>query len=280
LDIYDLTKNDLYKKAAIEAAKIYTTSIFTHPMATNETKYQNGTEVKDWEINQVGLGVEHIRGTAGGGPILITSYAGLFTRIFEYTKDPIFITMARAAARGRNAYVEQESGCAIYYWSALSNVKKGAVVFPWHAYWQVGWIVDYLMSESSLRSNGRVKFPYGFMTPKVGPHVTYGFAPGTIYGQKADLIFRPDMIQSDNADVEFLTALSPDKKKMYLMVLSQSPVSQSCQLFIDMSKVTGKEKSFANVTPLQGKIKKTDRKAGELSFDFAPWGMTVVEFTL
>lgn len=131
--------------------------------------------------------------------------------------------MARTAARGRNAFVEQESGCAIYYWSGLADVKRNSVVFPWHAYWQMGWIMDYMMSEAHLRSNGQVKFPYGYMTPKVGPHVTYGFAPGDIYGHKADLVLRPDMIVSDNADVEYITARSTDGKKLYLVVLSQSP---------------------------------------------------------
>ena len=58
-------------------------------------------------------------------------------------------------------------------------------MFPWHAYWQIGWIVDYLIAEAGLRSDSNISFPYGYMTPKVGPHVTYGFAPGNIYGKKA-----------------------------------------------------------------------------------------------
>lgn len=98
LDLYEVTKKEAYKQAAIEAARVYTTSIFTYPIATGETKWVGDTARKDWEINQTGLGVEHIRGTAGGGPILITSYAGLFTRIYEWTKEPLFLTMARTAA--------------------------------------------------------------------------------------------------------------------------------------------------------------------------------------
>ena len=45
-------------------------------------------------------------------------------------------------------------------------------------------------------------FPTGFMTPKVGPHRTFGFAPGTIFGHATDLIFRQGMMHCDNGDME------------------------------------------------------------------------------
>ena len=89
------------------------------------------------------------------------------------------------------AFVDQKSGCAVYYWHGMNELKKYSTMFPWHAYWQIGWIVDYLIAEAGLRSDSNISFPYGYMTPKVGPHVTYGFAPGNIYGKKADLLFRP-----------------------------------------------------------------------------------------
>lgn len=280
IDLYDITKKEEYKTAAITTAQAYSTSIFTHPIATDKIKKVKGAERKDWEINQVGLGVEHIRGTASGGPILISSYAGLFTRIYEYTQNPIFITMARAAARGRNTYVEQNSGQAIYYWYSLDDVDKGAVVFPWHAYWQVGWITDYILSEAHLRSKGKIKFPYGFMTPKVGPHVTYGFAPGQIYGTDAELIFRPDMVKSDNSDVEYMIAQTKDKSKLYLILLSQSPVRQSATLTLDLSQLTGSKNTWKSFRNIQGKVRKATKSSSQLNFDFAPWDLNVVEIAL
>lgn len=280
LDLFESTGEESYKTAAIEAARVYATSIFTHPKASCEVKHVAGVPYEDWQVNQTGLGVEHIRGTAGGGPILISSYAGLFLRIFEWTKDPVFEVMARAAARGRNLFVEQESGCAIYYWSSMDNVKKGSTVFPWHAYWQFGWITDYLLSECRVRSGGKISFPYGYMTPKVGPHVTYGFAPGDIYGRKADLVFRPDMISCDNADVEFVSALSADGKRYFLMALSQSPASQGCTVSINPSLLTGRKTAFKRVSCLTGQMKKAGADKNSVSLDFQPWGLAVLEFTL
>ena len=71
-------------------------------------KYIGEQAYKDWELNQTGLGVEHIRGTAVNGPILISSYAGLFVKMYEWTEEPVFLTMARAASIGRNAFCRSE----------------------------------------------------------------------------------------------------------------------------------------------------------------------------
>ncbi|ULT40502.1 hypothetical protein KRR40_37825 [Niabella defluvii] len=66
--------------------------------------------------------------------------------------------MARAAALTKDAFVDPATGVASYYWSAMN---KGAGPFPHHAWWQLGWITDYLMSELLLRSQGRIEFPQG-----------------------------------------------------------------------------------------------------------------------
>lgn len=247
---------------------------------TDETKYIGEQAYKDWELNQTGLGVEHIRGTAVNGPILISSYAGLFVKMYEWTEEPVFLTMARAASIGRNAFVDQKSGCAVYYWHGMNELKKYSTMFPWHAYWQIGWIVDYLIAEAGLRSDSNISFPYGYMTPKVGPHVTYGFAPGNIYGKKADLLFRPDMVGCDNPEIEFLTALSENGTKLYLIAMCQSNDSQSCTVTLDLSQLVANKTGFRSAKALQGKIIRSAGKKGQINLDFAPWGMNVIEISL
>lgn len=280
MDLYEITGNEAYKQASIDAAMIYATSIFTNPVMTDKTKYIGEQAYKDWELNQTGLGVEHIRGTAVNGPILISSYAGLFVKMYEWTKEPVFLTMARAASIGRNAFVDQESGCAVYYWHGMNELKKYSTMFPWHAYWQIGWIVDYLIAEADLRSDSNISFPYGYMTPKVGPHVTYGFAPGNIYGKKADLLFRPDMVSCDNPEIEFLTALSENGKKLYLIAMCQSNDSHSCTVTLDLSQLVANKTGFRSAKALQGKIIRSVGKKGQINLDFAPWGMNVIEISL
>jgi len=227
LDLYDLTNDKRYQDAAITTAKIYTMSIYTHPIPSRITKLVNGVPSADWQIAQAGLGFEH-GGTIGSanmmGPILLASWAGLFIRMYGLTGEPMFADMARYAAVGRDAFVNPKTSVASYYWR---NMNQGSGTNPHHAWWQIGWITDYLMAEAELRSGGKVKFPRGFITPKVGPHQTYGFAPGTIYGQKANLIILEGLVMPENPNVEAITALSADRKRLFIVLLNDRAADTS-----------------------------------------------------
>jgi hypothetical protein len=220
LDLYDLTKDKKYQDAAIKAAKIYISSIYTHPIPSEAIKLVNGKKKYDWEIAQAGLSFEH-GGTLGSandaGPILLASHTGMFIRMYELTHDSIFLDMGRSAAIGRDAFVDSATSVASYYWVTMN---KGAGPFPHHAWWQAGWIMDYLLSEVHLRSNGAITFPRGFITPKVGPHQSYGFAAGTVYGQPADLKLYRGLIQCDNPNIECLTAIDKKQKRIYVFFLN------------------------------------------------------------
>ncbi|MBC7922803.1 MAG: glycerophosphoryl diester phosphodiesterase [Ferruginibacter sp.] len=230
LDLYDLTHDDRYRQAAIAAAKIYTTSVYTHPIPTRQRKTVNGTEREDWEISQTGLSFEHggIFGSANRqGPIQLASHAGLFIRMYQLTKEPIFVDMARAGAIGRDAFVDARTSVASYYWNAMN---RGAGPYPHHAWWQIGWITDYLLAEAELRSGGQVTFPRGFVTPKVGPHQTYGFAPGRIYGQPAELLVREGVVTPDNPNVDYVLAQSPDKKQLFVVLLNNQDQATTARI--------------------------------------------------
>jgi hypothetical protein len=279
LELYHLTHKETYKKAAIDAAQIYATSIFTQPIATTKEKTVAGVKRQDWEISQVGLSVEHIRGTASSGPILISSFAGLFTRIFELTNDSLFLHMARAAARGRDAFVSPDNGQSIYYYNGMENVNRAAKIFPHHAYWQIGWITDYLISETHLRSKGQISFPSGFMTPKVGPHVAYGFAPGKIFNAEANLFMPAGLLKSQNPYLEYIAAVSDKKDKLYVMVLNQSLESQKGSINIDLDLVSPGKKWIAEKL-LQGNKPSVNRDGKMFQVNIPAWGMNVIEISL
>jgi hypothetical protein len=220
LDLYDLTRNKKYETAAIRTARMYMTSIYTHPVPSRKMKLVNGIPREDWQIAQAGLSFEHggIIGSANGaGPILLCSHAGMFVRVFQLTGDSLFLYMARAAAIGRDAFVDSATGVASYYWKTMN---RGAGPYPHHAWWQIGWITDYIMAEAQFRTSNAVIFPRGFITPKVGPHESYGFAPGRIFGEPARLIIRQGLVELDNPDIEYITAVSEDKKKLFVVVLN------------------------------------------------------------
>ena len=139
--------------------------------------------------------------------------------MYQLTNEPLFRDMARAAAIGRDAFVDSATSVASYYWNAMD---KGPGPFPHHAWWQVGWITDYLMAETEVRSGNRIFFPAGYITPKVGPHRAYGFAPGVVFGDSARLISTKNFVGCNNPQVEYLAATSTDGKRMYAVMINNS----------------------------------------------------------
>ena len=272
LDLFELTHDARYKDAAILAAKIYTASIYTQPIASHAAKTAGGGAREDWEIAQAGLSFEHggIFGSANTmGPIQLASHAGLFIRMNQLTGEPLFADMARAAAVGRHAFVDPKTSVASYYWKSMN---KGAGPYPHHAWWQVGWITDYLLAEAELRSGGKIAFPRGFVTPKVGPHQTYGFAPGSIYGQAASLIIRDGLATPGDPNVEAITALSPDQKKLFVVLMNDRPVAVSAAVALKPAVIregNGKLTSLAEKKSLDTANPKVD---------LAPYGIAVWQY--
>ncbi len=229
-ELYEINGGQKYLDAAIKAAKHYTNFIMTHPLPTDKTRICNGTERQDWEISQIGLNTEHIGNIASSnnwGPILLSSYAGMFVRMSALTGDELMLDLSRAAVTAQQAFVHQPTGVASYYWKTMD---RGAGAFPHHAWWQIGWIMDYLVAEAQTRSCGEIDFPAGFFTPKVGPHRPFGFAEGKIGGETVELCFLPDDVFVENPYVEYLTAKSTDDKILYVILMSNSANKQDFSL--------------------------------------------------
>jgi hypothetical protein len=252
LDLFELTKVEKYKMAAIAAARYYISSIYTHP-ATREEVVVDGHTLQQWQIGQNGLSFEH-GGNFGSsvrrGPILLAGHAGLFIRMFELTGDSVFINMARAGAIGRDAFVDPVTSVASYYWSFMN---KGAGPFPHHAWWQIGWIMDYLLAEAHLRSGGEIDIPSGFITPKVGPHKSYGFRPGKLYGRQVNLRLFPGFVHTGNVNVEYLTFTNG--QKVYLVLMNDVGEKTTIDVLLDATKTgmdlkTIKELNKANAASL------------------------------
>ena len=273
LDLFDITKDERYKNAAITSAKIYVSSIYTHPIPSKKIKIVNGVEREDWEISQVGLSFEHggIFGSATRhGPIQLASHAGLFIRMYKITGEQIFADLARSAAIGRDAFVDPKTSVASYYWQAMN---KGAGPYPHHAWWQIGWITDYLLSEAELRSDGKVRFPRGFVTPKVGPHQTYGFESGIIYGEKTNLIIREGLAQSGNPVVDCILAQSESGNKLFVVFLNNHAQASSFDLSLDPEKI----KSGAKIAGIKNAA--TGKSLSQLKFEIPGFGIQVLEVT-
>jgi hypothetical protein len=185
----------------------------------------------------------------GGGPILLVSHTGMFVRLYALTKDPLFLDMARAGALGRDAHVNPQNHVASYYWASMN---QGPGPWPHHAWWQIGWIMDYLVAEAELRTGGKVKFDRGFMTPKVGPNEPMGFKPGIINGEKVNLVIRKELVKFNDPNVDYIAAQSLDNKKLFVIVLNSQ--DKECKV-----------NATVNLSHLDNMNKKVETKSIQLS---------------
>lgn len=253
LDLHDLTGEAAYLDAAVQCATFYTLHLYDHPIADRAAKTFNGGPVEDWQLTQTGLPFEHAgyHGSVNGaGPITLASHAGAFVRFHQLTGRRLFLDLARAAARGRDEWVGELSGIPSYYWSAGNG---GSSVFPWHGWWHMGWLMDYLLAEAHLRTGGGVEFPHGFCTAKVGSHRPYGFAPGTILGHEAQLWMPRALVTVDDPEVDWLTARSADGSRLFIVALNESPEPVTATVRLDpRGLVAGQRATWAGTDVLAG----------------------------
>lgn len=282
LDLYEMTSQSRYKEAAIKAARLYTTYIYTHPIASKTQKSVNGINRQDWEISQSGLRVEQtgLLGSANvNGPILLSNHAGMFVRLFQLTQDSLYIDMARAAVWGRDAFVNSKTKVQSYYWKSMD---AGVGRYPHHAWWQIGWIVDYLLSETELRSHGKISFPRGFITPKVGPHQSYGFEKGKVFGNSAKLFFQLDSLVVSNSRIDYVGAIDSKKKKLYVILLNNSVQKQFADVNVAQIESLAKEKQFKVILRDDhgNKIKKFRGSNANFKVELPAYGLRVIELDI
>jgi len=258
LDLYDITKKQQYLDAAIATAKMYTTSIYTHPIPNNEDKIVKNKTWKNWQLSQVGLSFEH-GGSLGSavthGGILLCSHAGMFVRMFSITGDSLFLDLAHAGALGRDAFLNPQNQVASYYWGSFD---LGAGPYPQHAWWQIGWITDYLVSEAEMRTEGKVAFPRGFCTPKVGAHQTLGFKSGKVNGFDVNLIMRKNLVRLNNPNIDYIAAQTLDRKKLFVIVLNSQDTDCTAKVTVNLSKLDDNHKyietRLVNLKPFGAEI--------------------------
>src|SRR5258708_18896888 len=99
-------------------------------------------------------------------------------------------------------------------------MNSGPGAYPHHAWWQIGWITDYLISEAELRSNGAIVFPRGFFTPKVGPHASFGFAAGQVLGDAATL--RWGDLPTGSPAVDYVLTEAVGARRLFAVLMNDS----------------------------------------------------------
>lgn len=232
-------------------------------------------ETDAWKVSSVGLGIEQpltyfIR-SAGKTvhPIFMNSWAPRLLELTEATSKPIYETFARNAVIGRS---ENYPG---YYATGYTDINQSAD-FPYkgpdvssiyyhHLPAYLALLQDYLITEATSRSNGKIFFPSGRQEGFVWfSNSVYGRATGEIYGNEAYLWMPAGNIKADSPAVNILSARN--SRKLFIVLTNEN--NEECHTAITLS-----DDVLRRISSTAATVYNIDGKESEL--DLGEKGLTV-----
>jgi hypothetical protein len=193
LNLYEVTWDKKYLKAAAEGAKVYMQYVWFYPVIPDSSLIVNergivdfgcGTAVGEdipampaprqkvpaWRVSQIGLTPEASSTLSGNPAIFLTNYAPYLLRLAYYTKNDFFRSVARAAVVGRYSnypgYTIVGEFNTVYsrpdYPLRFQNEVSYNQFYYNHVWPQIAMLFDYVISDAYVTSKGNISFPGEF----------------------------------------------------------------------------------------------------------------------
>lgn len=237
LELYEETGKDRYIKAAHQGARDYLQYIWFAPQIPSDTLTVNPDgqapaywylaskghipmeakpeKVAAWRLSEIGLTPESSGTCSGHRAIFMANYAPWLLRICGYTDDQFLREVARSAIIGR-----YENFPGYHMNTARTTVyeKKDYPLRPFkelsvnsfhfnHIFPLASTLLDYLVADTWLRSEGEIDFPsvfiegYAYLQNK-----GYGHKKGIWYGDSVNLWMPSGVIELSGIQTNYLTA--------------------------------------------------------------------------
>ena len=210
LEMYELTGNKAYLRAAHRGAKLYTQYIWYSPAVPDRNILVNpdgkaphyqylkskghaqmdapAERVPAWRLSEIGLTPESSGTSTGHRGIFMANYAAWMLRLAHYTGDEFLARTADHAVIGRYrnfpGYHINTARTTVYEkadYPLREHMELGANSFHYnHIMPHISLLYDFLVTQALYRSDGQVNFPgefiegYAYLQSKF-----YGHLPGT-----------------------------------------------------------------------------------------------------
>lgn len=251
LELYEETRLPEFLEAAHDGARHYTMFCWMCPQVPDEriTVDQSGrapryrtdsrykdirvepTEVEAWQVSEIGLTPESAGTCKGHRAILNAHYAPFMARIGWYAKDPFLIEVARWAVIGRYRNFpgyHMNTARTAAFMSADFPLRpdtelNGVTSIHYNHIWShIGLMIDSLVTEAFVRSEGKVDFPsqftegYAYLQSKA-----YGDRQGRFYGDEGVWLWMPEhLLRMTTPELNYLTARKDDR--LYVILMNES----------------------------------------------------------
>ncbi|WP_300602026.1 hypothetical protein [Niabella sp.] len=218
LELYELTREERYLKAAHDGARHYALFTWMAPAMPDslitvnkggkapmywylkskghQQMYYPEEKVPAWRVSEVGLTPESSGTAAGHRGIFMSTFAPWMLRIGYYTKDDFLIQIAKAALVGRSASFPG------YHMNTERTTAYEKPDFPLHEHKEqsvnsfhynhilpmASFFMDYLVSDAYVKSGGKISFPSDYIEG-------YAYLQNKFYGHKKGRFMSSDQVQ-------------------------------------------------------------------------------------
>lgn len=310
LELYEETKERKYLNAAAAGAKLYTAYVWLQPMIpAGETiinkdgevgKYNYGNRlfenpqamrapeqmVPAWRVSQIGLTPEASNTYEDNPAILLTHYAAYMLRLSYYTNNQFFHDIARSAIVGRYAnypgydingeyttvYARPDYPLRPFHELTYNNIYFN------HVWPHIALLMDYLLSEAFVRSNGQINFParyaqgYAYLQSKV-----YGDRAGEFYGDKNVRLWMPaKLLRTNEIQVNYVAGYGNDNFYLALFNQSARPVTVRVRLNPDVVPIEAGKSYPARTWQENKAASQLQMKGGEVTVAVKEHGVTAL----
>jgi hypothetical protein len=236
-ELYEVTKDEKYLKAAQKVARQYTMFTWMSPkipeqkVLVNEggkapmywylkskghkQMYIDEEAIDAWQLSGIGLTPESSSTSSGHRAIFMANYAPWMLRIGYYADDKFLKDVAKAAIIGRYrnfpGYHINTARTTIYKKASYplrAHKELSVNSFHYnHILPMASMLLDYMVTDVYARSEGAINFPseyiegYAYLQNKF-----YGHAPGSFYGEQDVNLWMPkNLLTVENLELNYIS---------------------------------------------------------------------------
>ena len=277
-EMHEVTGEKRYLEAAHQAARRYAQMVWMSPAIPDEsiTVNQGGfaphywylkgkgharmnaaeEAVPAWRLSEIGLTAESSQTSTGHRAIFMANHAPWMLRIGHLAGDDFLVDIARSAIIGRYknfpGYHMNTARTTIYEkedYPLKEHLELGFNSFHYNHVWpMMSFLLDYLVTETFVRSDGKIDFPnqfiegYAYMQAKF-----YGNMTGRFYDADDAILWMPkELLAIDNPEVNYIAARGGDALHLALMNESHEPITANVR--VNPEHVTNQNFSLKTVS--------------------------------
>lgn len=311
LQLYEITREEKYLKAAQDGARHYTMFTWMSPRIPDSTitvnkggkaplywylkakgheqMYYPEEEVPAWRLSEMGLTPESSGTSTGHRAIFMANYAPWMLRLGYYAEDEFLMDVAKAAVIGRYRNFPG------YHINTARTTAYEKETYPLHEHKALSvnsfhynhimpmasMLLDYLVTDVFVRSDAAINFPaeyiegYAYLQNKF-----YGHEKGNFYDVKNVQLWMPDsLLRIDHVELNYIAARRGDN--LFLAFMNQSNETVKANVKINPDLVQFQEENLeTRVWKENGDpVAQTISGLNLQDLEVAPEGITAVQIS-